>query len=104
MYIHIIVYLICLDLSYTIFWLALSMLLFILGVYSSRLSCFMFSMCADMSDIHVLCMTAIFLCDACVACLCGSHIYSLTSNSLVLVNLVSLDLVFDMKLVASFVL
>ena len=80
------------------------MLLFILVVYSSRLSCFMLNLCVDMSDIHVLCMTAIFLCDACVACLCGSHIYSPTSNSLVSINLVSLDLVFYMRLVASFVI
>ena len=83
--------------------------MFFLVIYLSSLSYFLPSLCVDMSDIHVLCMTvwciiALLLCDACVACLCGSHIYSLTSNSLVSVNLVSIDLVFDMRLVAMFVL
>ena len=47
-------------------------------------------------------MTSLLLHDACVTCLCGSHIYPLISNSLVLVELVSFDLVFDMRLVALF--
>ena len=58
---------------------------------------FLPSLCVDMSDIHVICMTAwcmtaLLLCDACIACLRGTHIYSLTSNSLVSVDLVFLDL------------
>ena len=70
---------------------------------------FLPSLCVDMSDIPVICMIAwcmivILLCDACVACLCGTHIYPLTSNSLNSVNLVSLDLVFDMRLVTLFAL
>ena len=67
------------------------------------------SLCVDMSDIPVICMTvwcmtALLLCDACLVCLCGTHIYPLTSNSLVSVDLVSLDIVFDMRLVTLFAL
>ena len=67
------------------------------------------SLCVDMSDIPVICMTvwcmtALLLCDACLVCLCGTHIYPLTSNSLVSVDLVSLDLVFDTRLVTLFAL
>ena len=81
----------------------------ILARYSSRLSYFMLRLCVDLDDIHVLCMTtycitSFLLHDACVACLCGTHTYPLVSKSLVLVNLVSLDLVFDMRLVTSFAL
>ena len=70
---------------------------------------FLPSLCVDMSDILVICMiawcmTAILLCDACIAYLCGTHIYPLTSNSLVLVDLISLYLVFDMRLVTLFAL
>ena len=70
---------------------------------------FLPNLCVDMSDIPVICMiawcmTAILLCDACIACLCGTHIYPLTFNSLDSVNLVSLDLVFDMRLVTLFAL
>ena len=39
------------------------------------------SLCLDMSDIPVFCMTALLLCD--VVCLYRSHIYPLTSNPLV---------------------
>ena len=68
------------------------------------LSCFLLSLCVDMDDIPVLCLTAccmttLLLCDACVACPCGAHIYPLTSNSLVSVDFVSLDLTFDMRLI-----
>ena len=81
----------------------------ILARYSSRLSYFMLSLCVDLDDIHVLCMTAycitsFLLHDACVACLCGTHTYPLVSKSLVLVNLVSLYLVFDTRLVILFAL
>ena len=67
------------------------------------------SLCVDMSDIPVICMTvwcmtAILLCDACIVCLCGTHIYPFTSNSLDSVDLVSLDLIFDMRLVTLFAL
>ena len=60
----------------------LSLLLFILIII------FLFSLCADMDDILVLfltayCMTTLLLYDACVACLCGSHIYPLTFDPLV---------------------
>ena len=70
---------------------------------------FLPSLCVDMDDIPVICMTvwcmtALLLCDACIACLCGTHIFPLTSNSLVSVDLVSLDRVFDMRLVALFAL
>ena len=56
-------------------------------------SYFLLSLCVDMDDIPVLClaaccMTTLFLCDTCVACLCGVHIYPLTSNSLVSIDLV----------------
>ena len=70
---------------------------------------FLPSLCVDMDDILVICMTAwcmtaLLLCDACISCLCGTHIFPLTFNSLVLVDLVSLDRVFDMRLVALFAL
>ena len=70
---------------------------------------FLPSLCEDMSDIYVIymtawCITAILLCNACIVCLCGTHIYPLTSNSLDSVDLVSLDLVFDMRLVTLFAL
>ena len=65
---------------------------------------FLPSLCVDMSDIPVICMSVILLCDACIACLCGTHIYLLTSNSLDSVDLVSLDLVFDMRLIILFAL
>ena len=67
------------------------------------------SLCVDMSDISIICMTvwymtALLLCDACLVCLCGAHIYPFTSNSLVSVDLISLDIVFDMRLVTLFAL
>ena len=67
------------------------------------------SLCIDMSDIHIICMIVwciidLFLCDACVACLCETHIYPLTSNSLVSVDLVLLDPIFDTRLVTLFAL
>ena len=70
---------------------------------------FLPGLCVDMSDIPVICMTtwcmiAILLCDACITCLCGTHIYPLSSNSLVSVDLVSIDFVFDMRLVTLFAL
>ena len=69
---------------------------------------FLSSLCVDMSDIPITCMIVwcmiILLCDACVVCLCGTHIYPLTSNSLVLVDLVSLYLIFDTRLVILFAL
>ena len=55
-------------------------------------------------SMTIWCMTAILLCDACNACLCGTHFYLLTSNSLVLIDLVFLDLVFDTRLVTLFTL
>ena len=69
---------------------------------------FLLSFCVNMTDILVCCMIAfcmivLILCDACIACLCGTHIYLFTSNFLVSVNFVSFDLVFDMRLVALFV-
>ena len=54
--------------------------------------------------MNVCCMTTLLLCDACVAYLSGTHIYPFISNSLVLVDLVPLDLVFDMRLVTLFAL
>ena len=67
------------------------------------------SLCVDISDIHFLCMiawcmTALLLCDACVVCLCGTHIYPLISKSLVSIDLVFLDLIFDMRFVTLFAL
>ena len=41
----------------------------------------------------------ILLCDACVVCPCGHTSIFFTSKSLVSVDFVSLDLVFDMRLV-----
>ena len=66
-------------------------------------------LCVDMSDILVICMTAwcmtdTLLCDECISCLCGTHIYPFTSNSLVSVDLVFLVLVFEKRLVALFTL
>ena len=93
---------------YILSWSPLSMP-FILVRYSSWLSYFLLSLCVDLDDIPVVClttcyMTSLLLHDACVACLCGSHTYPLISNSLVLVELVSFDLVFDMRLVVLFAL
>ena len=70
---------------------------------------FLPSLCVDMSDILVICMTAwcmtdTLLCDECISCLCGTHIYHFTSNSLVLIDFVFLVLAFDMRLVALFAL
>ena len=65
---------------------------------------FLPSLYVDMGDIHVIYMTAILLFDTCIVCLCETHIYPFTSNSLVSVNLVFLDFVFDMRLVALFAL
>ena len=67
----------------------------------------MSSLCIDMSDIHIIymivwCIIALFLCDACIVCLCGTHICPLTSNSLVSIDLVFLDLIFDTRLVDFF--
>ena len=106
-----------LSISFVLAWLILFIvyylvylnILFILVIYLSCLSCFLLSLCVDMDDIHVIClvaccMTTLLLCDACVACLCGTHIYPLISNSLVSIDLVSLDLIFDMGLVTLFAL
>ena len=66
-------------------------------VYLSCLSCFLPSLCVDMSDIPIICMIAwcmiaLLLCDACIVCLCGTHIYPLTSNFLLSVDLFPLIL------------
>ena len=79
----------------------------ILARYSSRLSYFLLSLCVDLDDIYLLsmtawCMTALLIHDACMACLCGTHTYPLISKSLVSVEIVSLDLVFHMRLVTLF--
>ena len=92
---------------FIVYYLVYLNILFILIIYLSCFSYFLLSLCVDMNNIPVICMTAwcmtaILLCDACVACLCETHIYPLTSNSLDLVDLVSLDLVFDMRLVTLF--
>ena len=94
---------------FIVYYLVYLNILFILVIYLSCLSYFLFSLCVYMDDIPVICMTAwcmtaLLLCDACIACLRGTHIYSLTSNSLVSVDLVSLDLIFDMRLVTLFAL
>ena len=94
---------------FIVYYLVYLNILFILVIYLSCLSCFLLSLCVDMDYIHVFClaiycMTTLFLRDACIACLCGTHIYPLTSNSLVSVDLVSLDLIVDMRLVALFAL
>ena len=70
---------------------------------------FLLSFCVNMTNILVrciiaCCMTTLLLCDARVVCLCGTHIYPLTSNSLVSVDLASFNLVFDMRLVTLFAL
>ena len=91
---------------FIIYYLVYLNILFILVIY---LSCFLLSLCVDMNDIPVIClttcyMTTLFLHDACIVCLCDAHIYPITSNSLVSVDLVSLDLIFDMRLVTLFAL
>ena len=96
------------SLCYILSWLTLSMP-FILARYSSRLSYFLLSLCVDLYDIYLLCitvccMTTLLLHDACIACSCGSHTYPLISNSLVSIDFVSLDLLFDMRLITLIVL
>ena len=106
-----------LYISFILVWLILSIvyylvylnILFILVIYLSYLSCFLLSLCGYINDIPVICMTgwcmtALLLCDACISCLCGIHIYPLTFNSLVSIDFVSLNLVFDMRLVTLFAL
>ena len=95
------------SILFSVYYLVYINILFILVIYLSCLSYFLLSLCVDMDDIPVnclttYCMTTLLLCDACVVCLCGIHIYPLTSNSIVSVDLVSLDLVFDMRLVTLF--
>ena len=111
MYILIFLYLIHLDIIVSIFCILSCLFehIFYTCYISILIIIFLPSLCVDMSDILVICMTAwcmttILLCDACIAYLCGTHIYPLTSNSLVLVDLISLDLVFDMRLVTLFAL
>ena len=94
------------SLCYILSWSPLSVL-FILARYSSRLSYFLLNLCVDLYDIHMLrmtvwCMTTLLLHDACIACSCGSHIYPLISIYLILVELVPLDFIFHMRLVALF--
>ena len=86
----------------------LSMLFIFIG-YPSHLSRFLLRLLIDLDYIYLFCMTAwcmiaLLLCDACVACLCEALTYPHISNSLVLVELVSLDLIFHMRLVALFAL
>ena len=93
-------------------WLYIIMIIMehvILARYSSWLSYFLLSLCVDLDDIFLFCMiawcmTALFLHDACIACLFRSHTYPFISNSLVSVELVFLDLVFHMIFVALFAL
>ena len=71
----------------------------ILAIYPFRLSYFLFGLCVDLDDIYMLCMiawcmTALFLHDACVTYLCGSHIYPLTFNPLVSIISFILVLIF----------
>ena len=61
---------------------------------------FLLSLYVDMDDIPTLsmttcCMSAFFLCNACIVFLCGSRIYLLISNPLVLVMPFSLVLTFS---------
>ena len=63
----------------------------------------------DLDDLFLFCviawcMTTLFLHDACIAYLIGSHTYPFISNSLVSVELVFLDLVFHMSFLALFAL
>ena len=97
------------SILFSVYYLVYINILFILVIYLSCLSYFLLSLCVDMDDIPVnclttYCMTTLLLCDACVVCLCGIHIHPLTSNSLVSVDLVFLDLVFDTRLVTLFAL
>ena len=76
-------------------------------VYSSQLFCFLLSLCVDMNDIFIICMTvcymtSFFLHDACIASLCGTHIYLLTPTHLSRSTLFPLILYF-MRLVVLFV-
>ena len=68
-------------------------------VYSSQLFCFLLSLCVDMNDIFILCMTICYMTSFfsawCLHCQSTWDTYlSPYSNSLVSVDLVSLDLVF----------
>ena len=100
----------CISHSYWHDWFSLFYIILFIStyyfflLYTFFLSCFLLSLCVDMDGIPVLCliaccMTTLLLCDACVACPCGAHIYPLTSNSLISVDFVSLDLTFDTRLV-----
>ena len=93
-------------------WLYIIMIIMehaILARYSSRLSYFLLSLCVDLDDIHVLCMTvccmtSLFPCD-CMSCLSMRDTYlSFYSKSLVSVDIVFLDIIFDVRLVALFAL
>ena len=73
-------------------WSSLSMLSLLYIHLDYFVFCFLFSLCVDMDDIYALCMivccmTSLLLHDACIACLYGTHIYPLTSNSLVSIDL-----------------
>ena len=73
-------------------WSSLSMLSLLYIHLDYIVFCFLFNLCVDMDDIYALCMTvccmtSLLLHDACIACLYGTHIYPLTSNSLVSIDL-----------------
>ena len=85
-------------------WSMLSLLYIHLYYHTSCLAVCRFGWYIHVFCMTVCCMTTLLLCDACVACLCGTHTYPLVSKSLVLLDFVFLDLVFDTRLVALFVL
>ena len=94
---------------YIVYYLVYLNILFILVIYLSWLS-YSCLACVYIWVMYLLFAWLLgswllfFRVSAWVACLCGTDIYPLTSNSLVSVKLVSLDLVFDMRLVTLFAL
>ena len=88
-YVHVCLYLLMLDYIWSCMYIY-----FLVCIYFCLYMFALLTMC---------CMTTLFLHNCMFDCLCGIHIYSLISDSLVLVNLISLDLIFDMRLIALFV-
>ena len=79
-YVHIVIYLVRLDMLILFVVYYLDPFLVCYSYYISILLSYSFSkFCVNMTDILMSCviawcMTAIFLCDVCTTCLCGTHI------------------------------
>ena len=90
----------CLFLLYTYFVYPVSCLVVCrYGWHTCSLFDYLFFVWLPVLCLTTCCMTTLLLCDACVVCPCGHTSILFTSKSLVSVDFVSLDLVFDMRLV-----